>query len=279
MKHRRLKIRIFLTILAAMLPLGGCGKDPKTKTLDYQIKRVFGVDSETPTEMAAGAFDETDPDVRRVAIEKLSHKKWALREPYLKRFATLTNPKLEEDPSVRAVAVRTLGKAGDTKYHPQIIAALDDPSSVVRWDAAKVLDNLPTDKAVTKLQWLAIRKSEPLDVRAAAAKALRHYRTDPVYKTLLRCLDDENFTVRMAAHESLVYMTGRDRGFLPEKWAQSPDQIGKETLPEPVIRYKKRPWWDWMKTMKETEEVAAPGTEKKEKRAWWDWFGVKESNK
>ena len=54
-----------------------------------------------------------------------------------------------------------------------------------------------------------------------------------------------------------------------------------------VVRYKKRPWWDWAKITKETEAIGPkydqpakktggkPKSEKKEyKRPWWDWFGT-----
>jgi hypothetical protein len=254
---------------------GGCSKKGNSEpfTVDRLIKKGFGADSDTPTEMAGKIFDEKDPDTRRMGIEMLSKKKWALRDPYLKRFAQLTDPKFEADPTVRAVAVRTLGRAGETKYQDQINAALDDPSPVVRCDAAIVLQQMPSEKTVTRLQLLAISSEESVDVRAAAVGALRHYRTDSVYKTLLRALDDEDFTVRSAAHKSLVFITGQDRGYAPENWAGTPDQLGQETLPEPVVRYHKRPWWDWMKVTKESEQVSPEAAEDEDNRSrWYDWI-------
>lgn len=286
-------IPILARWIPAMLWLGlclspGCKGDSQQYTMDYQIKKAFGYeDSKRPEVIAAQAFDESDPDVRRQAIEQLSHKSWALQDPYLKRFAVLTDPKLEKDASVRAVAVRTLGKAGNRKYQPEIVAALDDPSAMVRQDAAVVLTHMPDDKAVNRLRSLAIDADEPDDVRAAAATALSRYRTNPVYKTLLRCLDDRSFNVRVAAHDSLVALTGQDRGMYPENWAGDPEKLGQETLPEPVVRYKKRPWWDWMKVTSETERIQqapeSPGTTDGEEspkpktsndRPWWDWFGT-----
>jgi HEAT repeat protein len=281
--------RTFFTMLPLLLAwaapvwLVGCGsdKDKSTYTLDYQVKKMFGAENTTPAQQAAMAFDANDPDVRRTAIELLSRKKWALRDPYLKRFAQLTRPGIEKDPSVRAVATRALGKARNRKYMPEIIAALDDPSSVVRWDAAVVLQTLPDTQAVTTLQKLAI-SDESIDVRASAAVALGQYRTSAVYRTLLRCLDDEDFTVRDAAHSSLVVQTGRDEGFDPERWSNNSGPLGRETLPKPVVYYKKRPWWDWAKITRETEAIGqkqdTPGpTSDKEgsARPWWDWFGVK----
>ncbi len=280
---------LFLTLALSFIAFStGCNKntDKKVYTMDYQIKKIFGADNTTPEEKAAMAFDTTDPDVRRTAIELLSRKQWALRDPYLKRFAQLTKPGIEKDPSVRAVAVRALGKAHNRKYMPEILASLDDPSPVVRWDAAVVMQSMPDKQAVITLQKMAI-SDDSVDVRASAANALRQYRTTSVFRTLLRCMADSDFTVRSAAHASLVFQTGQDKGYDPENWAQGEGKIGMETLPEPVVHYKKRPWWDWAKMTKETEAIAPayghpanktgdqPNTEKeKPKRPWWDWFGT-----
>ncbi|MBN1943168.1 MAG: HEAT repeat domain-containing protein [Phycisphaerae bacterium] len=270
-------IRVFCALLAtAILLCAGCkDKDREVYTADYQLKRLFGGDpKKSPKQLAADAFNEKDPDIRRSGIEGLSMKPWALREPYLKYFSRLTDPRLEPDVTVRAVSVRTLGRAHATKYQEEVNRALDDPSPVVRFDAATVLDEMPSQDVISRLRSLAIDKDETVDVRAAAARALRHYRTDEVYKTLLRVLDDDDYSLRDAAHKSLVYMTGQDHGDNPENWASGPDQVGKETLPEQVVRYKKRPWWDWMKLTKESESVhpdAAAPKEEKKKRTWWRW--------
>ncbi|MCD4825823.1 MAG: HEAT repeat domain-containing protein [Phycisphaerae bacterium] len=248
------KITFLAAVLALSLAAGCSDEQKKDMTLQSGMEKLFGVNKDTPEEQAAGAFNEKDPDVRRTAIEQLSHKRWALRDPYLKRFSVLAQQKHEPDPSVRAVAVRVLGKAGDRKYMPQMIMALRDESPVVRWDAATVLNRLPDKDAVVLLQKLAIQ-DKSLDVRAAAARALRHYRTDSVYRTLLRTLDDDDFTVRAAGHKSLVFQTGHDKGYDPQNWAVDPSKVGQESLPEPVVRYKKRPWWDWFRMTKESEAI------------------------
>lgn len=243
-------------VLLALLAGALCGcktKGGKPYNIDSSIKNMFGAEDETPTEMAANVFNTEDSDMRRKGIESMSRQKWALREPHLKLFAQHTKPTVESDPSVRAVAVRTLGRSRAAKYLPEILAALQDESSVVRWDAAVVLTDMPSDKAILMLQRMAV-SDESMDTRAAAATALRCYRHDSVYRTLLRCLDDESFTVRTAAHDSLVFQTKHDKGYEAESWAEG-GTAGSEVLPEPVVRYKKRPWWDWFKTTKETESI------------------------
>ena len=131
MTHCGLRTLLAVAVATGAGFLSGCGKDKKAFSIDNTIKSAFGGGGRSPEEMAADAFDTKDPDVRRLAIEQLSRKRWALRDPYLKRFAQLTRPSLEEDPSVRAVAVRTLGRAGNTKYHPEIMSALTPPRSYV----------------------------------------------------------------------------------------------------------------------------------------------------
>lgn len=264
----RLQTTIGLAALLALAGLGGCRGEKATA--DYQIKKMFGGDGHSPTEQAKMAFDEKDPDMRRLAIEELSHRSWALRDPYLKRFAMLTRREVEQDPSVRAVAVRALGKAGDRKYQPEILAALSDPAPMVRWDAAVVMDRMPDEKGVATLQRMAIQ-DDSVDVRASAALALQHYKTDSVFRTLLRCLDDPDFTVRAHAHKALVQQTGVDHGYDPLRWAGDPSQVGQETIPEPVVVYKKRPWWDWMKMTSETESLS-PDAEQQDDHPWWDWM-------
>ncbi len=266
-----LRTTIRAAVLCPLLALsaGGCSDDTEAFSLDRAIKDALGVDQKMPVERAKEVFDQEDPDVRRAAVEKLMHNSWALREPYLKRFAQLTDPDVEDAAVVRAVAVRALGASGSRKYEREIVAALRDPSPIVRWDAANVLENMPTDRAVEPLRSLAINDTSA-DVRAAAAGSLRHYRTDPVFRTLLRCLEDPDLNVRNEARASLVSQTGQDLGMDPRSWSSG--EVGTETLPEPTVRYRKSPWWDLMGVTEKTEEIDGEGEDGD--RPWWDWFGT-----
>lgn len=268
------KTTMWAAVLSPLLALsaGGCSDDAEAFSLDRAIKDALGVDQKMPVERAMEVFDQEDPDVRRRAVEKLMHNSWALREPYLKRFAQLTDPDVEKAAVVRAVAVRALGASGSRKYEREIVAALRDPSSIVRWDAANVLENMPTDRAVEPLRSLAINDTSA-DVRAAAAGSLRHYRTDPVFRTLLRCLEDPDLNVRNEARASLVSQTGQDLGTDPRSWSSG--EVGAETLPEPTVRYRKRPWWDLMGVSGGTEKIDKTGDDEGDgDRPWWDWFGT-----
>ena len=215
----------------------GCPKGGEDVTLDAMKKKMYGP---TPTELVAMAFDPNDPDRRREGIAQLSGKGWGLQEPYLKGYATV----LENDgsPPVRSAAVTALGMAGDVKYLANIVMALSDSSASVRWDAATALDKVTGDAAMDPLQRHAVDDPSS-DVRMCCARALRHYRAMEVIKTLVRCMGDEAFAVKYAAHASLVELTGMDPGKNAEDWFSVAEGI-QPPNPPPAAK----PWWDWFNT-------------------------------
>jgi hypothetical protein len=220
-------------VLAALA--GGCkgGSSDSPFTLQGMWGRLRGP---TPSEQVAMTFDVEDPDRRREGILGLSSHDWGLREPYLKGYATIL--RTDTSPLVRSAAVRALGKARDPNYLPDVVAALSDAREAVRHDAAVALDSLPGPAAVEPLRTRA-RQDASQDVRAACAKALRHYPERDVLNTLVQCLGDEAFGVRWQAHESLVALSGQDRGYDAADWVD----VALEGAPGPPAR-KQRPWWD-----------------------------------
>jgi hypothetical protein len=219
-------------------------------------KKKFVKKKDPPPEVLVDQlFNANAADTRRIAIEKLSKTYWINEEKNRDLVAQMTNPAVEKSPVVRSAAVRTLAKLNDPKYFPNIANALKDENATVRFDAADSFELIIYEPAEAELQRLAL-DDENEDVRTAACQALKNYRSDETYRTLLRCLEDESFTVRESAHESLVTMTGVDNGRDPTKWVADPKQLGKETLPaKKKIIYRKRPWWDWGGMTKETVEV------------------------
>jgi hypothetical protein len=224
-----------LMLLAAVLLAPGCEDEgPKTS---FQEK-MMSMAPPSAKERVAMAFDPKDPDRRREGIKWLSKEKWGLEEPYLKGYALAVQT--DNDATVRSAAVRALGKAGDPKYNSVIAEALSDPSSMVRWDAATVLDESPNPEAVEALRKHAT-DDESMDVRAMCASALKHYHRPDVVRTLIACLDDAAFNVKYAAHESLTLLCRRDLGYNSDDWSRlTPDKL---LAPMPD---ESRPWWDWM---------------------------------
>jgi HEAT repeat protein len=223
--------RTLTNVLAAALLLvvaAGCSKDEGGR---LSLRRT------TAEDMAEQMFDLEDPDRRREGILALSEKDYGLREPYLAGYALILES--DENPLVRAAAARALGKSQDPNYVPHLAAAMEDPTVVVRWDAAAALDRNPGPGAVDPLMEHAVG-DESMDVRAASADALKHYSRAEVISTLRRALGDDEYGVRHRAHQSLVHIVGRDLGHEPEDWTREAVEAKPQADPD-------RPWWDWFK--------------------------------
>jgi HEAT repeat protein len=207
-------------IAAAVLALpiswsGGCSQENKDWTLN---KFIHGLAA--PPEQV-GWVDDPDPDKRREAIALMSSKPRYLQEPYTKFYAlALTN---DPDALVRAAAARALGLSGDPTYLPQLLAGLEDPSPVVRCDAAWAMDRVPGDSAVGPLARHAAADASP-DVRAACCCALGHYALPQVDATLVGALRDPDLNVRRRAQATLARLTGVDVGDSAEDWSVYLDQ-------------------------------------------------------
>lgn len=266
-------------VLAATLVLlpGGCKDTSSFDSFTLQnLAKKFT--RPTPQQQLAMAFETDDPDRRREGIVLLSNNKWGLQEPYLKGYAGFLNS--DDNPLVRSVAARALGRAGDPKYFKDLVEALSDESKTVRWDAAIALDSLipaarregdKADLAAGPLQNHATR-DPAVDVRTAAARALRHYHRKDVVKTLLQCLGDPEMGVRYRARASLVEITGLDYGYEPEDWASIVDG----DLPAPLPDEPRKRWWDISRFRgNKTPPPAEPSAEAdRASKPWWDWLGV-----
>jgi HEAT repeat protein len=146
----------------------------------------------------------------------------------------------DDDALVRAAAAGALGRVGDPNYLPALVSALKDRSAEVRLDTANALDLLTGEAAVEPLRKSATEDAS-VDVRAACARALRHYRRKEVGQTLLKCLDDDAFEVRHQSHATLTELTGNDAGISGEEWR---DLLDREPLTQPLPG---RPWWNLLK--------------------------------
>jgi len=230
---------ILLGWLAVAAALGGGCKgtipNPLNRWPLYYYKEFAGP---SRVKLTAQALNAKDTDLRRVGIVQMTRRYWGGSELSLKTYALVAGTTLY-DPTVRGVALRALarGRQAAAVHADRIFLALSDESTDVRWDAAVALDRVTSEKAVSPLRARALPKSETsVDVRTAAARALRHYRTTDAAAALIACLDDPDYAVRRAAHESLVEIVGRDLGPDPEHWIP----LTKEIPPLPP----KRSWWE-----------------------------------
>lgn len=198
-----MKLRALL-VLGFAAALAGCQKDP-TEELGYK----------QPNELVKLMFESQDPDMRRGAICELSKHSYGLSESYLKGYAMLAGK--DPDGTVRSAAMRALAAGKDARFIEPVVANLRHADATVRWDAAAALDVLVDEQALAGLCGRANTDSS-VEVRSAAALALRHYSRQQAAECLLRAMDDAEFSVRFTAREALKQITGQDAGNESKAW-------------------------------------------------------------
>jgi HEAT repeat protein len=160
--------------------------------------------------------DQEFPDERRQGIETLVDTGAGKREPYTGLYMRMARD--DTDYLVRATAIRALNRARWSPATGLFVAALDDPSELVRLEACKALVHQPDSAAIPGLLRLVSSAESSIDVRIAAADALQHYRQIEVARTLVAQLNDRDFGVAWQAHQSLRTLTGRDLQYSEGAW-------------------------------------------------------------
>lgn len=170
----------------------------------------------TPSSFVRRLEDNDFPDERRAGVAGLANRPFGLRPPYTTRYQQLAQ--YDEEPIVRATAVRALNRARDASARKIFTVKLADENVNVRLEACKALSNVPDPAAGPQLLRVFNNTEESADVRIAAAGALRHYRTLEVGRALVNVLNDRDFALAWQSRESLRRMTQADRGFDQAGW-------------------------------------------------------------
>ena len=236
-------------VLCIALSAGCSGR--LVNPLDYRpLNLIRDLTGPSPGRLAVQAFADEDADLRREGIVKMTRRYWGMGEPQLKGYALKVRD-TTEDPTVRSVAIRALGRAGigAAGHVGDVLKALDDRRNEnVRWDAATALFHIIDDKAIEPLAQHALGDPS-VDVRIACAKALRHYHWRQTALLLVICMDDPDFAVCREAQNSLIRIMRKDHGPRSEHWWKA-----IETLPE--LPKGDSPWWKWLK--QQADEMAIP---------------------
>ena len=174
------------------------------------------IKGERPINYAKQLLDPANADNRRDAIVYLAGHDYGRRDPYTNYYEELA--RTDNDFLVRAMALRALNRARDKEAVPVYIAALDDQHPFVRLEAAKALANIPDERAVAPLIKRLDNADEGVDVRIAAADALRNFRSPLAAQALVRVLRDRDFAVAWQSRNSLKLMTGRDYRYDQAAW-------------------------------------------------------------
>jgi hypothetical protein len=201
-------------------PRGGIVLGPIDRTTDAvwdQVMRIYyWISGDTPFDAAKNMVDPAFPDKRRQAIMFFSKHEYGRREPYSKYYAEMA--RTDDHHIVRAMALRAMNRARMREEGALYAAMLEDKHPLVRLEAAKALANMPEPTAVAGLVRRLQDPEESMDVRVAAADALRLYKTSEAAQALVRVLRDREFGVAWQARQSLRLMTGKDYRFDPVAW-------------------------------------------------------------
>jgi hypothetical protein len=182
----------------------------------------------TATEAAEMMNDERNADARRDGIvELVTIHDFAEKPPYTLKYKQLAQH--DPDFTVRAMAIRALNICRDSSSTGIFIAALDDDNELIRLEGVKALVNVPDPAAIPILEHIldGRRESaldgtrlpdEAMDVRIAAADALRRYPKLDVARNLVGYLNEQDFGVAWQSHRSLGVLTGHDFQYDQGAW-------------------------------------------------------------
>lgn len=208
----------------SVLLLGGCSSldiDPNAEG-DGILELMFA--PRPLSNIVNDAQDPFDPDRRARGMLALSTTQAGSDPVYVSLYIENVE---DPDPSVRAAALKALGRHGTAEHTPIMTKAMaTDRDPGVRQEAARSLQRVHNPEAIEPLlaairlpdvakgQW-----EEDAEVRAQAALALAQYREQKVLQALISALYDPRLSVNRNALVSLRILTGQDFGYERLAWA------------------------------------------------------------
>lgn len=216
MEENRMSYRIGLLLLTGILFTGGCQTGAGQELVEFGRRVGDLITGNTALKDAVRMEDRDFADERRVGINRLVARAYGRGEPYTERYKQIARD--DPDALVRATAIRALNRSRDASATDVFIDGLSDRDPLVRLEAAKALVNLPDPAATSRLIAVMRNPQEQLDVRIAAAEALRHYPNLEVARNLAAMLQDRQFSVAWQARQSLIALTGTDYRYNEPAW-------------------------------------------------------------
>jgi hypothetical protein len=210
----------FMLVLALVF---GCAIDREQAKGKEGLLKILIPEGPRPAELARMAMNDYDPNARYIGTFGLANAYFASDPVYLALFEDNAD---DDDPSVRAAAIRGLANHGEPVHVPILVTALADPDRYVRIEAARGLQRLHNPVAIDALVAATRAPGDsPLptdeteaEVRAEAAVALGQYAEGRVVEALIAALRDESLAVNAAARASLRTLTGQDFGLDHPAW-------------------------------------------------------------
>ena len=204
---------MFTAYLAAgiLLSAGGC------ETIGQDLNSLAeSIVPPTPREAAEKMLNPHDPDDRRKGTLLIANAPFGGNPPYVRTYRDYVEH--DQDPLVKAAAIRALARHGTVEDAPLIANQLTHENVQVRWEAAKGLQRIHNPQVVPALLEVLRKPGEDADVRVAAARALGQYPEDRVFQGLVAALDARELAVNIAAEGSLQTLTGQSHELDPGAW-------------------------------------------------------------
>lgn len=236
-------------LLGLCLVVGSCLTGCEATGLSYEsLYEGFFGDEPPPTPSVAVAmmFNRNDADDRRAGISWIAASPFGHEEEYLNAYRLFVD---DADPGVRAAAATALGRHGTVADAIILATMLKDEDDLVGWQAADGLRKLHNPEVVEALlERLDPDVEEDADTRATAALALGQYADPVVFSRLVAALEQSDFNVVRASHQSLTLITGIDKGIDPQAWAKWFEQTDTPFANQKQYTYwlykRNRGWWD-----------------------------------
>lgn len=220
-------------------------------------KSILALSQPMSPEMAAQmALDPYNADDRAKGTMLLANAYFGGEDVYHRLYLERLE---DEDPNVRAAALRGLALHGQPEDVPAIVKHLADDNARVRLEAVRALQRIHNPVAIdalivsTKQPVPASKErtgdSEP-DIRAAAAIALGQYADPRVVLPLIEAMDDPYLSVNLAAQQSLHTLTGEDFGLDRNAWVRWYDKTknvfaNRQPYVYPVFE-RDRKFWEYI---------------------------------
>lgn len=222
-----------------LLAAGGCadGPVPELRSLNPWVREQWAADEREVTTYHRKVAD----------LAVLRSQAAKLPPAEAEQIAVQLAARLSEERSapLRAELVRTLAAFPGETARQAVQRSLSDESSSVRIAACKGLGRQPSAEGFQALAQTVGNDSD-IDVRIAAAHALREFKEFEAPQALRPALDARDPALQLAAMQSLESLTGRtDYRNSVATWREYLDGGSPTPPPPPTLAESLQRYWNW----------------------------------